>query len=171
MNTRLQVEHPITELVYGVDLVEEQLRVAVGLAPTFDVDRGHPARARHRAADQRRGSEAVPARSRRDLDLGRADRRGRPGRLRLRGRHHGHAELRLADGQADRLRRGPSHRDRAGHRAAAEFEIVGPKCNLPFFAELLDEPGVRLRRLRHRHRGADAPGKEVTGRNGSHGQR
>ena len=137
MNTRLQVEHPITELIHGIDLVEEQLRIASGEAPTFDpaelASAGHAIELRVNAEDPKR---FLPG----------------PGKVTTWVEPTG-AGVRVDSGYGPDTTVTPNYdslmaklivlgTDRAdaiakARTAVAGFEIAGPKNNLPFFAELL----------------------------------
>jgi acetyl-CoA carboxylase biotin carboxylase subunit len=140
MNARLQVEHPVTELVTGVDLVEQQFLVAAGEPPTFDPDTvtasGHAIEFRVYAEDPKR---FLPG----------------PGTITTWIEPSGPG-IRVDSGYADGNVVTPFYDpllaklcvygvDRAAalaraREAVAAFEIVGPKSNLPFFLELLDNP-------------------------------
>jgi acetyl-CoA carboxylase biotin carboxylase subunit len=142
MNTRLQVEHPITELIHGIDLVEEQLRIASGEAPGFEIGKpttGHAIELRVNAEDPKR---FLPG----------------PGRVATWVEPAG-AGVRVDSGYAEGTTVTPNYdslmaklivfgADRAealakARTAVAGFEIVGPKNNLPFFAELLENEEFR----------------------------
>jgi len=143
MNTRLQVEHPVTECVYGVDLVEEQLRVASGLSPSFDpatlAPRGHAIELRINAEDPKRflpGPGAITTWVEPSGEGVRVDS----------GFVEGNTVTPFYDSLMAKLIVYGEDRAAAIARAkaaVAAFEIVGPKCNLPFFAELLDNPEFR----------------------------
>jgi acetyl-CoA carboxylase biotin carboxylase subunit len=135
MNTRLQVEHPITELIHGIDLVEEQLRIASGEETTFapGPTTGHAIELRINAEDPKR---FLPG----------------PGKVTTWVEPTGEG-VRVDSGYTAGNTVTPSYdslmaklivfgADRAdaiakARAAVADFEIAGPKNNLPFFAELL----------------------------------
>jgi acetyl-CoA carboxylase, biotin carboxylase subunit len=140
MNTRLQVEHPVTEMVTGVDLVEQQLLVASGEPVSFDVDalqpRGHAIELRVYAEDPVRflpGPGEVTRWREPSGEGVRVDSGYRAGDVVT--PFYDPLLAKLVVHGADR-----AQALRRARAAVASFEVQGPRCNLPFLAELLSDP-------------------------------
>jgi acetyl-CoA carboxylase biotin carboxylase subunit len=141
MNTRLQVEHPITEMVTGVDLVRWQIRIACGEPVTLDPDRaltphGHAIECRIYAEDPDSGFLPSPGRI-----------------IRLRVPHgpgvrddgsmtEGGEVPIFYDPLISKLVAWGDDRPHAlarMRRALAEYEVSGIKTTIPFFQWLLED--------------------------------
>ena len=137
MNTRLQVEHPVTELVTGIDLVEQQFLIAAGESPSFHAATvtatGHALELRVYAEDPRR---FLPSPG----DIVEWVEPAGPGIRVDAGYAAGTTVTPFYDPLLAKLCVYGDVREQALDRAraaVAAFHIVGPKTNLPFHAELL----------------------------------
>ena len=142
MNTRIQVEHTVTELVTGLDLVREQVLIAAGEPLSLRQEDVRLTRARDRVPDQRRGSvQGLPARRPGGSRATASRRAGRPRRLRRRPRAREVSALydpmvaKLIVHGVDR-----EHARRRMLRALDEFEIGGITTLLGFHRALLSHP-------------------------------
>ena len=112
MNTRVQVEHCVTEMVTGIDIVREQVRIAAGEPLSITQEevelRGHAIECRINAEAAHKNFAPAPGR---DHQLPRAGGSRRAGGLRRRGRLRGDADVRPDGRQADRLGRRPRDGD------------------------------------------------------------
>jgi acetyl-CoA carboxylase biotin carboxylase subunit len=141
MNTRLQVEHPVTELVTGIDLVEQQFLIAAGEPVSFDPARpvtphGHAIELRVYAEDPKRFLPSPGAITVWEEPSG-------PGVRVDSGYAAGTTVTPFYDPLLAKLCVFGATRDEALARArlaVAGFRIEGPKTNLPFHAELLSQP-------------------------------
>jgi acetyl-CoA carboxylase, biotin carboxylase subunit len=140
MNTRLQVEHPVTEMVTGIDLVREQIRVAWGEKLSFTQDevemRGHAIECRIYAEDPENNFLPSP---------------GRITRLRVPqgngvrddgGIYEGSEISIYYDPMISKFIAYGRNREEAIdrlRRALREYEVGGIKTTLPFFREIIED--------------------------------
>jgi acetyl-CoA carboxylase biotin carboxylase subunit len=141
VNTRIQVEHPVTEAVTGIDLIREQIRVAAGEAVSFSqrdvVSRGHAIECRINAEDPANGFRPCP---------GLIERFRPPGGPGVRLDTHAHQGYRIPSRYdsliAKLIVHQPTRLDaiRCAQRALAEFVIEPIKTTIPFFLWILEHP-------------------------------
>ncbi|MBX6342842.1 MAG: carbamoyl phosphate synthase, partial [Thermomicrobiaceae bacterium] len=140
MNTRIQVEHPVTEMVTGVDLVKEQIRVAAGEPLSFGAEvpfHGHAIECRINAEDAARGFQPTPGRvTRYQAPAGfgvRVDGAGEPG----------YEVLPQYDSLLAKLIAWGRDRDEALarlRRALRDFHVEGVATTIPFHLAVAEHP-------------------------------
>ncbi len=148
MNTRLQVEHPVTELVFGIDLVKEQIRIAAGERLSWrqeDVQmRGAAIECRIYAEDPANNFFPSPGViTRLQVPAG-------PGIRRDSGIYEGWRVPLDYDPLLSKLVVWATTREEAIarlKRALAEYEIHGIQTTIPFFQRVLDHPDFVAGRL------------------------
>jgi acetyl-CoA carboxylase, biotin carboxylase subunit len=140
MNTRLQVEHPVTELVTGIDLVEQQFLIAAGQPPSFDPaaagPAGHALELRVYAEDPVRFLPAPGTITRWEEPSGEGIRVDA-------GYRAGNTVTPFYDPLLAKLCVHGADREQAlarAREAVRDFAVEGPKTNLPFHSELLASP-------------------------------
>ena len=141
MNTRVQVEHPVTELVTGVDIVREQILVAAGNPLSYTQDdirmRGHAIECRVNAEDPGNGFTPSPGKLLRHRPP------SGPGIRVESGVEEGGEINDRYDPMVAKLLVWDTTRDRAiarMRRALDEYEIVGPKTLLPMHRIVMRAP-------------------------------
>ncbi len=139
VNTRLQVEHPVSEEVTGLDLVREQLKIASGekISPTDPVIRGHSIEFRINGEDP--GNGFLPS-------LGTITKWEVPSGPGVRidaGFDHGHTIGSHFDSLLAKLIVTAATREEAierARRALSEFDIGGLATALPFYRAIVNDP-------------------------------
>jgi acetyl-CoA carboxylase biotin carboxylase subunit len=142
MNTRLQVEHPITEMVTGIDLVQWQIRIARGERLTIAADaaltpRGHAIECRIYAEDADAGFLPSPG----HIDALRVP--SGPGIRDDSGAEAGDDVPIFYDPLISKLVAWGSDRSQTiarMRRALGEYDVVGIKTSIPFFRWMLEQP-------------------------------
>jgi acetyl-CoA carboxylase biotin carboxylase subunit len=149
MNTRLQVEHPITEIVTGVDLVQWQIRIARGERLTLDpgsllMPRGHAIECRIYAEDPENGFLPSPGRIQ-GLRVPQG-----PGVRDDSGAYEGGEVPIFYDPMISKLITWGDTREHAlqrMRRALSEYEVRGVRTTIPLFKWLLEDEDFKAGRF------------------------